>query len=77
VLLERVGVVPEAWDQPQIQVAPRPELQELRNVPDTMVALEDREALLVLSWESAFKQMAESLDPVPMAARVLRLLEAK
>jgi len=77
VLLERVGEVLEAWDQPQIQVARRPELQELRNVQDTMVALEDRGAHPVLSWEFLCKQMAEPLDHVRMAVRALQLQETK
>jgi hypothetical protein len=77
VLLERVGEVPEAWDQLQIQAAPHPELQELRNVQDTMVALEDRGAHPVLSWELLYKQTAEPPDHVQMAVRALQLQEIK
>jgi uncharacterized protein (DUF608 family) len=81
VLHEQVGEVQEEWDLFQILEEVHLELQELRNeqetIMDTVVAVEDREELLVLAWELPNNQMAEPLDPVPMAVRVLELLEPK
>jgi hypothetical protein len=81
VLRERVGEDPGAWDLLQVLVEAHPEVQELRNVQetitDTAAATEDRGELLVPLWGLPYKQTAEPLDPVRMAVRVLRLLEPK